>query len=116
MAVLVVVGNVLATAFSNFAAPARLVVVDEILGLIPICSGHASESAPNGDPATPPQPGGHCFMCTVLLPLSLALVLLLIGAIAPAARLSRLRRSLERSAAAYRGLAALHSRAPPVFA
>jgi hypothetical protein len=117
LGIMALLGNVMAGAFGY--APARKMVplVDEVLGVLIICTADGAKDGSHGGGSPIHNPADHCPACVTVAKVALAVALVLLAVIAfplpVAARPVPIR---SRPLAPHLSLGGIGSRAPPLFA
>ena len=116
LAIVALVGNVLAGAFCHTPAKA-LALADELLGPLVICTSEGAKTVPHGGDAPKPHPqSNHCAVCTVLAGLATAIALAFATVAFELRTLSRPAQAGLRTLADHLSLGGIRSRAPPLSA
>jgi hypothetical protein len=110
-------GSVLAGAFGYAPVKKLTPIVDDVLGLLVICTSDGAREGVHGGGSPVHNPAEHCPACVTFAKAALAAVLVLLGIIdfplrvAPRPVAARPRAPVTRL-----GLGGIGSRAPPLFA
>ena len=116
LGVVAVLSNVLAGALCHVATPAQAsaVPVDDVLGVVALCTAHGAEVQ---QPAENPGTGGklgHCATCTLLAGFALVVALAFAAVTFPSTVVFYQLRLGARTLADHLSLGGIRSRAPPL--
>jgi Protein of unknown function (DUF2946) len=116
IAILALVGSLVSGPFAPKKAAVSL--VDDVLGLLVLCTSHGSQTlTQDGGNSVPEPASAHCWMCTLLAALTLVTgILLLLPLALGLPRVRRFFSSGVRTLADHLCLGGIRSRAPPLFA
>ena len=117
LGIIALLGNVMAGAFGYVPAKKMAPVVDEILGVLVICTADGTQDASHGGGSPIHNPADHCPACVMLAKVALATALILLAVIAfPLPVAPRPVPIRSRRLAPRLSLGGIGSRAPPLFA
>ena len=117
LGIIALLGNVMAGAFGYAPAKKLMPVVDEVLGVLIICTSDGAVEGSHGSRSPIHNPADHCPACVTIAKVALAVALVLLAVIAfPLPVAGRPVPERSRPPVPHLCLGGIGSRAPPLFA